>query len=338
MLVSTMSTPAIQDLIRKSFQTNTAGDTGGDVRRVFAKDTSDWTVSLKRIQEIDRERFAEQKVEGQKSAQRGFSQGYFKDIKRKTISVTKKVTGEEYQALEAHKLSAFAMQTSQDVIDKIELDMRNFLGYATVGTSYTDNGGFTIDLTVGDGLSLFSTVHTLKNSATTYSNILTGNPSLSNTSLEQAEDFFAYNVLDNYGQRMSIKADTIITSRKAVMVNRVARILRSESPESIAGTANANSAVANTYKNKYTHLVIEFDVDSLNITDSTKSYYWFLAALNGSIDAGMRLQAYYISWLSPTVAPAEVDQDAWYLSYTARSAYGLGAVSGRGITVSKATA
>lgn len=338
MLVSTMSTPAIQDLIRKSFQTNLAGNTGGDVRRIFVKDTSDWTVSLKRIQEIDRERFAEQKVEGQKSAQRGFSQGYFKDIKRKTISVTKKVTGEEYQALEAHKLSGFAMQTSQDVVDKIELDMRNYLGYATVGTSYTDNGGFLIDLTVGDGLSLFSTVHTLKNSATTYSNILSGAPTLSNTALEAAEDFFAYNVLDNYGQRMSIKPDTLIISRKAIMRNRADRIFRSESPESIAGTANANSGVQNTYKNKYQILEIEFDVDSLNITDSTKSFYWFLAALNGSVDAGMRLQAYYVSWMSPMVAPAEVDQDAWYLSYTARSAYGIAGVSGRGIVVAKATA
>jgi hypothetical protein len=333
-----MTTPAIQDLIRKSFAANTAGDTGGDVRRVFVKDTSDWTVSLKRVQEIDRERFAEQKVEGQKSAQRGFSQGYYKDIKRKTISVTKKVTGEEYQALEAHKLSSFAMQTSQDVIDKIELDMRNFLGYAVAGVSYVDNGGFTIDLTVGDGLSLFSTAHTLKNSTTTYSNILSGAPSLTNTALEAAEDYFAYNVLDNYGQRMSIKADTLIISRKAVMKNRADRIFRSDSPEQIAGTANSNAGVANTYKNKYTVLVIEFDVDSLNITDSTKSFYWFLAALNGSIDAGMRLQAYYISWLSPMVAPAEVDQDAWYLSYTARAAYGIGAVSGRGIAVSKATA
>lgn len=338
MLVSTMATPAIQDLIKKSYQANLAGDTGGDVRKVFIKDTSDWTVSLKRVQEIDRERFAEQKVEGQASAQRAFSQGYYKDIKRKTISITKKVTGEEYQALEAHKLSGFAMQTSQDVIDKIELDMRNFLGYAVAGTSYTDNGGFTIDLTVGDGLSLFSTAHTLKQSSTTYSNILSGAPSLTNTSLEQGEDFFAYNVMDNYGQRMSIKPDTLIISRKAIMQNRADRIFNSTSPESIAGTANSNAGVKNTYRNKYQVLVIEFDVDALNVTDSTKSYYWFLAALNGSVDSGMRLQAYYISWLSPMVAPAEVKQDEWYLSYTARSAYGIGAVSGRGIVVSKATA
>lgn len=328
-----MATPAIQDLIKKSFIANVAGQTGGDIRQVFIKDTSDWTVSLKRVQELDRERFAERKVEGQPSAQRGISQGYFKDILRKTVSLTRKVTGEEYQALQAHKLSEYAMNLAQDVVDKIELDMRNFIGYATGATSYTDNGGFTVDLTVGDGKSLFDTAHTLKNSATTYSNIITGAPTLSNTALEAAEDYFAYNVMDNYGQRMPIKPDTIIISRSAVMQNRADRIFGSSSPEQIAGTANANSGVKNSYRNKYTVLVVEFDVDSLNVSDSTKKFYWFVAALNGAPE--MRLQAYYISWLSPTVATPEVDQDAWYLSYTGRSAYGIGAVSGRGIAVSK---
>lgn len=330
-----MTVPAIQDLIKKSFLANKYGN-GGDVRRVFLKETQDWSTSLKRIQEVDRERFAEQKVEGQASAQRGISQGYYKDASRKTISITRVVSGEAYQALEAHTLAKWAMQTSTDVTDKIELDMRNFLGYATAGTSYVDNGGYTIDLTTGDGLSLFSTVHTLKNSATTYSNILSGNPTLTNTALEAAEDFFSYNVLDNNGQRMgNVKPNTIITTRKAIMRNRVNRILRSQAPEAIAGTANANSGVYNSYKDKYTHLEIEFDVNSLNITNSTYSFYWMLAALNGSPEDS--LQLYYVSWMSPMVAPAEVNQDKWIISYTARAAYALAAVSGRGIVLSKAT-
>jgi hypothetical protein len=302
---------------------------------VFHKETETWETSLKRILEVDRERFGERKVEGQASAQRGIGQGYYKDIQRNTVSVTRVVSGEAYQALKAHKLSEYAMQTGKDITDKIELDMRNFLGYATGATSWVDNGGFTIDCTVGDGLSVFSTAHTLKNSATTYSNILSGAPTLANVSLETAEDFFNYNVLDNYGQRMSMRPNTIITSRKAIMNNRVARILRSESPESISGTANANPGVVNTYRNKYTHLVVEFDVDSLNVTNSSLSYYWFLAALGGSPEDSF--QAYYVSWMSPMVAPVEVNQDKWILSYTARAAFGLGAVSGKGILVSKAT-
>lgn len=329
-----MTVPAIQDLIKKSF-VKSMYDTqvAGSVRQLFLKDTQDWSQSLKRLQEVDRERLAEQKVEGMPSAQRGIGQGYYKDISRKTISITRKVSGEAYQALEAQKLADYAVQTAQDVTDKIELDMRNYIGYATAGTSYTDNGGFTIDLTVGDGLSFFSTVHTLKFNATTYSNILSGAPVLSNVALESAEDYFSYNVLDNYGQRLSMKPNTIITTRKAIMQNRVNRILNSQSPEAIAGTANANAGVANTYKNKYTHLTIEFDVDAFNVTNSTYSYYWALACIGGAPEDS--LQLYYVSWMSPMVATPEVKQDEWLLSYTARAAYAIGAVSGRGMLISK---
>lgn len=333
MLVSTMTIPATNDLIQKAFVKESFRE-AGDVRRIFHKETGDWSSQDKRIQEVDRERFAERKVEGQSSVQRGVSQGYFKDIRRNTISVTRLVSGEAYKALTAHKLAQYATQTSADVIDKIELDMRNFLGYGT-STSYTDNGGFTVDTTVGDGLALFSTVHTLKNSATTYSNILSGAPAFSESALESAEDYFSYNVLDNNGQRITMKPNTIITSEKATMKNRVARTFGSMSPEAIEGTANANSGVQNTYKNKYKHLVVEFDITALNVSDSTKSFNWYLAALGGMPETSF--QAYYVSWLSPQVAPAEINQDKWTLSYTARAAYGIGAVSGKGILISQAT-
>lgn len=329
-----MSTPAIQDLTQKSFMTEMHKE-GGDVRRLFHLKNADWSTDVKRVWEMDRDRFAEEKVQGQASAQRGVSQGYYKDISRKTISVTRIVSGEEFKALTAHELADFAMNVAKDVKDKIELDMRNYLGYSTGATSYVDNGGFTIDLTVGDGYAVFHTAHTLKNSSTTYTNILSGAPVLTNAALESGEDFFNYNVMDNNGQRISMKPNTVITSLKAVMVNRVARLFGSESPESIAGTANANAGVKNTYKNKYKHLAIEFDVNALNQTDATKSYYWFLAALGGSPEESF--SAFYVRWMSPTAAPTEVDQDKWILSKTARAAYGIGAVSGKGILVSKAT-
>lgn len=334
MLISTLTVPAIQDLVKKSFVKETH-QKGGDVRKLFIKETADWSSDTKRIHELDRERFAETKVQGQASAQRGIGQGYYKDIVRKTVSITRLVSGEAYQALTAHKLAEYATQTAKDVVDKIELDMRNFLGYATGATSYTDNGGFSISTTVGDGLSVFDTTHTLKNSTTTYSNILSGAPTLTNVALESAEDYFNYNVYDNYGQKIEMRPNTLITTRKAIMVNKVDRLFGSVSPESIAGTANANAGIKNTYRNKYTHLTIDFDVTSLNATDTALYYYWFLAALGGMPEE--RFQAYYVSWMSPMVAPAEVNQDKWILSYTARAAYGIGAVSGKGMLVSKAT-
>lgn len=327
-----MTVPAVQDLVKKSFAKEVFRP-AGDVRRIFHKATGDWSSNKKQITEVDRDRFAEQKVEGEASAQRGISEGYNKQITRKTISVTRLVSGEAYKALTAHKLAEYASQTGADVVDKIELDMRNFIGI--IGSSYTDNAGFTIDTTTGDGQDLFDTGHTLKNSSTTYRNILSGAPSFSETALESAEDFFSYNVLDNNGQRITMKPNTIITSEAATMKNRVTRLLGSISPEAIEGSSNSNSGVQNTYKNKYRHLVVEFDVDSSNVQNTALKFYWYLAALGGMPETSF--QGYYVSWLSPQVAPVEINQDKWTLSYTARACYGIGAVSGKGILVVQAT-
>lgn len=335
MLVTTMTTPAVNDLIKKSFVKEVFRD-ADDVRKIFHKDTATWENDRKRVQEIDRERFAEGKVEGKASAQRGIAQGYSKEIVRRTVSITRLVSGEAYKSLSAHNLAQYATQTGADVVDKIELDMRNFIGYGT-GTSYTDNGGFTIDTTTGDGLALFYTAHTLKNSASTYSNILSGAPSLSENSLPSAEDYFNYNVMDNYGHRIKMKPNYIITTSKAVMVNRVDRIFGSMSPEAIEGAVNDNAGVKNSYKNRgWKHLIVDFDVNALDEVDSTKSYNWLLGALGGMPETSF--QAYYISWMSPMVAPAEINQDKWRMSYTGRATYGIGAVSGKGLLLVQATA
>ena len=332
MLVSTLDTPTVQDLVRKSFIQGVKKDIGA-IRKVFHPASQDWSTKYKRIQEFDRERLAEQKLEGQSSAQRGVAEVYHKNLTRKTISITRKVSGEEYLGLKAHQLAENVTGVAEDIVDKIELDMRNFIGMGT-SSSFTDNGGFTVDTTVGDGLSLFNATHTLKNSATTYSNILSGAPSFSEDAMEEAEDYFAYNIMDNYGKRQTIKPNTLITADKATMKNRVIRLLKSIAPEAIEGTANANSGVKNTYGDKYQHIVVEFDVTALDVTDSSKSYYWFLASLGGS--PRKSFQAYYVKWLSPMVAPAEHDQDKWTLSYTARACYALGAVSGKGILIVQA--
>lgn len=329
-----MTMPAVQDLAKKSFTKGTFKP-AGDVRRVFHKETGSWESASKRIVEVDRERFAGVKTEGQNSKQRKVAQGYSKDVIRKTISVTRKLSGEAVKALTAHGLAKFSMGVGEDVVDRIELDMANFIGYGDA-SSYTDMDGFAVDLTCGDGLSVYNTTHTLKNSASTYSNILTGAPSFSESAMEDGEDYFNYNVLDNFGQRVSMSPNTIITSRKATMVNRVRRLLGSLAPEAIEGTANANSGVKNTYRDSYTHLVIDFDVDAKNVTNSAKSFWWMLASLGSSPDSSF--QAYYCSWMSPMTAPVEIDQDAWVLSQTARAAYGIAAVSGRGICISKAVA
>lgn len=328
-----MSLPSIQSLVKQAFQIE-VNRPASDVRRLFFKETCEWTEDRKRIKELDVDMLAEQKVEAQPSAQRGMSEGYVKEIVRKTISVERVISGEAYMALTAHSLVNKATNVGKDIVDKIELDMRNFIGLGT-GTSYTDNAGFPIDTTTADGLPLFSAAHTLKNVAGTYSNILTGAPSLTEDALESGEDYFSYNVRNNNGYPITMNPNTLITSNKAQVKNRAKRILGSMSSATIDGTTNSNSNIKNTYKDKYTHLVVDFDQTALGIPDTSLSFNWFLACIGGTPENSF--QAYYVSWMSPYSAPVEIKQSPWTLSWVARACYGIGAVSPKGILRSLAT-
>jgi hypothetical protein len=92
--------------------------------------------------------------------------------------------------------------------------------------------------------------------------------------------------------------------------------------------------VLNVNRNRYSHLVIDFDQDSLGNWNTSLSFYWFVAALDGSEED--RLKFYYVRWMSPTMGKPEVKEDPWVISMTGRAAYGLGAVSAKDICVSKA--
>jgi hypothetical protein len=336
-----MPLEAVRDLVVKSFMTPNARSYG-DERKLFIPKSPKGGIAAEvdKVTEMDRQRFAAtQKVQGQASAQAGIAEGYSKVIYRKTVSIERVLSGEAVLGLEDKGLASWAMDTRADIEDKILLDMRNFLIYAAgSATTYTDNGGFSIDVTTADGLQAFHASHTLKYSATTYSNIVSGAPSLSDAAnLDTAADFFTYNRLDNYGKPLANPGKlTIITSNKAVMKNRVARHVTSMSPESIEGTANANGNVKNVNNGRFDHIAVDFDQDANGNWDATKSFYWFLAALNGS--EADRLQWYYIRWMSPMAAPTVTKESEWTIANVARAMYGLGAASAKGACVSKATA
>lgn len=223
-----------------------------------------------RMTEFDKERIAEVKSEGGKSVRRISKVGYHKDIYRKTISVTRAISGEASMALTAHGLKQDAMSVGEDIVDKIELDMRNFIGYGDA-LSYTDNGGRVVDTTTGDGKPVFYNAHTLKHSNKTYSTLLASNPAFSEEALAQSENVFRNDVMDNFGRIQNIKPNTVITTNDATVKNKVTRLLKSISPEAYDATTNSNSSVVNVNKDKYKHLMVDFDVDSLDNRVSSKS-------------------------------------------------------------------
>ena len=331
--LSTMSVPQISDLVKKSFQ-QYKPQNFGDVKDLFHFVQGTSGERTKRILELDRQRLAKTKVQGQGSAKAKVAEGYYKDIERKTVSITRVLTGENKDDITAHGLGKWATEVKDDVVGKAELDMTNLFGYAS-GTSYTDNGGFAIDTTTGDGKSFANNAHTLKHSSATYSNIVSGAPALSEAGLEVANDMFVYNTKDNYGQRIVYRANALLITRNTRMQNRADRILGSSAPEKIEGTANANSGVKNSWKNRFTVKTIEFDLTAKEEYDANKKYYWAIASIGN--DPATTLQAYFVSWKKAYPAPPEIDQDKFVISFTARALYGIGVVSGRGIAFSFAT-
>jgi len=260
--------------------------------------------------------------------------GYAKEIIRKTVSVTKQLSGEAIKAMEAHDLKKEATGTAGLVVDKIVLDMKNVITYGQA-VSYVDNGGFLVDTKVGDGKSLFNDTHTLKNSTKTYSNVSASNPSLSEDALPEGQNYFRDQVMDNYGKVMKMKPNVLITTSETRMVNRANRLLKSISPEKIEGGVNGNSGVINVNKARLQHLEIDFDVDAMDTRDSSKTFWWGLASVGKS--EAESLQAHFLNWLSPTVTNPNINEDTWSTEYTGRTAYGLGVVSGKGIWFSFAT-
>ena len=154
----------------------------------------------------------------------------------------------------------------------IDLDLAHRLTFAW-DTSYTYKGD-SRDITVWDGLALVSTVHTLTGSATTYSNQIAGNPQFSKGALENGEKLFAEETYNNLGEKMLMKADTIITTDDPNTINQVRELLNAT-----ADVSTSNSGTFNVYKTKYNHIVSErIATDSNGATDTDKRKYWFLAS------------------------------------------------------------
>jgi len=330
MLITTLRTPELQDLIKKSFVKGVF-TTPGDVRKIFIKVNGDNSTKFKRIDEVDSERFAKTKPEAAPANESKFGIGYHKVIQRKTIADRVALSYEELDALTAHQLKNDVMNVGYRLKEKIELDMAHIFTFGQ-SASYTDNGGYTVDTTTGDGLPIFSTAHTLKFSTKTYSNILAGNPSLSFDSLVAAQAHIRNNSFNNFGHALKYNANTIITTSDPVMVNRVARILQSSSVDIVEGTQNANAGIINPLRGRYKHYIVDFDVDAEGMPDTSKSYWWFLAATDGM--PGERFQAYYVSWKSPTVYTPDSDKRRLIMGITGEARYGIGVVSGRGIVAS----
>lgn len=328
-LISTITFPEMTDLIRKSWAKTQQMIKPMAKQLYIVDDIAKGNGNTKRYDEIDTETYARLKRQGEAVAKASVGVGYNVTMTKKRIGLEIDVTQEMRDENRYPEIGALITSLTHFCPQREELDATHRLTFGTA-TSYTDMDGETVSTVGGDGLAIFSTVHTLKFSSLTWSNRVTGDPIFSRGALEAAELLTTTDILSNFGERRVINFNTIVTGNDPNTVNSVKQFLNSTSD-----VDQNNPGVMNVYQNKYRHLVLaQMATTATGANDSTKRRYWFLAALG---QGALGLQAYQGVWepAHMVAMPAsgnnmeDPHRDVW--SWGTRSGYGFVFVSGRGI-------
>lgn len=328
--LNTLTFPELTDLVTRNF-VSVGGMIVPNAKQLFLTDTMGiGEGELKLLQEYDTNTYAKAKPQGVDAKKSVFGIGYLITIRAKRIGLETEITWEMRRYNKKQEIMSAITSLPFYCPQRVELDLTHRLTFCT-STSYTDMDGNTVDLTVGDGLALASSVHTLKFSTTTYSNRISGDPLFSKGALESAELLTTTDILSNLGEKRVMDFNTIVTGNNPTVCNAVKQFLRSTSDN----TQN-NAGVINVNQDKYRHVILQqLNTTATGAIDSTKKNWWFLAA----IGAGFRgWQAWFIEWEAENLVPSsvgngnDVHKDIWY--YNVRQAYNIGIVSGRGLIAS----
>ncbi len=322
-LLNTIGLSEFSDLIKKEFYLHQEKIKPAAAQLFMQEDLTGWSSDQKRYDEVDTETFARLKRQGENTTKARAGVGYSKTMTAKRVASEIDITWEMRRYGNQYAAKKQLTSLNGFVIHRTELDLTHRLTFAT-STAYTDMDGESVDVTVGDGLALLSTAHTMKHVAGTYSNRVTGDPAFSQSSLELAESLFVTDVRSNFGDRRVMSADAIVTSDDPSTVNAVRRLL-----ESTADVDAAQAGVTNVYKTKYRHVQLPYlATTATGANDATKKRWWFLVAIG-------EWQAHYGIFENANMkSPAEGNNlddghnDNW--TYGTRGSYGICVVSGKG--------
>lgn len=334
--ISTLTFPEFTDLIRREWVTTQNMIKPQALSIYITEAIGKGQGNTKKFNEIDTETYGKLKRQGEAVQKASIGVGYDKTMTKKRIGLEIDITQEMRDENRYTEVGSLITSLTHFCPQRIELDATHRLTFGTA-TSYTDMDGESVDTTGGDGLAVFSATHTLKFSATTWSNIVSGNPVFSQGAIEAAELLTTTDILSNFGEKRVMMFNTIITGTDPNTKNAVKQFIRSTSD-----VDQNNPGVINVYQDAYTHLVLpQLATTALGANDSTKRRYWFLAALN---QGAMGLQAYYGLWepshmvASPASGNNMEDPHTDVWSWGTRAGYGFAFVSGRGIIGSFPTA
>ena len=336
-LLSTYNFPEIYDLIKKTF-IDMIPKYPIDAKPLFIYDAIPMMAgNTKQYDESDFSTFARNKAEGVAASKMQFGIGYHNIMKMKRIAGEFDLTYESRTQNQWYRVTEITAALIETCPQRINLDMTHRVTFCTT-SSYVDMDGWTVNTETGDSLPLADAAHTLAFSPITYTNIVPGAPQFSKSALQSAETIAKNNIYDNFGIPKLMNFTHVFCANTPNVRENIKQFLGS-----ISDNTQANPNVENTYKNKYEILILsQLDTNANGNRDTSKSNWWGLAALGGSI-RGNRWQAYYGEWEAPHMKPAPTDgnnaddfsKDIW--KYGVRAGYGLIAVIAKGFIISLAS-
>lgn len=324
-LAATFTLSELTDLVRRQWETD-QNTLPREAKQLFIPETiGQGQGSSKRIQEFDGETFADYKPEGASSNKSRVGVGYSKDMTARTFSKEIDITLEMRNDNRYAQIGKMIVDLSRFCANRQDLDLTHRLTFAT-STFYTDMNGESVDVSMGDGLALLSTVHTLALSATTYSNRVTGDPAFGQGAYESAMLLANSQTYNNFGQQRTMEYNTIVSWKDPGTMRTIKQLLNSQ-----ADIDGAQSGLMNVYKDGTRHVVLPYLASTAaGVYDSTKRRWWFYMAVGV---AGW--QAYVGDWIMPqlrTPAAGNNGEDihTFNWTYATYCRYGIAVLSGRG--------
>ncbi len=287
--------------------------------------------SSKRYKEVDIETYADVKPEGANSSKSKVGIGYEVDMTARTFSKEIDITLEMRNDNRYAEVGSYITNLSEFCENRMDLDLTHRFTFAGA-TSYVDKNGFVVDLTVGDGLSLVNSAHTLAFSSLTYSNSVAGAPAFSQTSYEAAKLLAVTQIYSNFGEKRHIVFNTIFSGDDPNTVRSIKQLLQSS-----ADVDAVQAGIVNVYEGAMKHVILpNLATNAAGAYDNTKRRFWGIA----SIGLGMNgWQAHVGSWISPTLKTPSAgnngeDIHSFNWTFASYCRYGIAVVSPKGLIMS----
>lgn len=229
--------------------------------------------NVRDFSEIDLNEYALIKGQSDQASRAKVQQGYTKTATAYRIGADIGISYEMRTQNKYTEVVARLTNLADQAVKKMDLDLSHRIGFGTA-TAYTNADGISTDITMGDTLALFSTVHTVRGASTTYRNRLANNPQFSRGSLEAMEKLVVEETINQFGEKKAVSFDILWSTDDPNTVNTIREVLKST-----ASVTAPNDGVVNVYEGKYRTVVLpRIATLAGGAVDSTKAKYWGLAS------------------------------------------------------------